>query len=50
MSAFVSVPETSIWMLWWQHNTAVLLSFLLFFAIFGMIAYSVSARERSAFA
>ena len=46
MSAYVSVPESSIWMRWWQHNAAVLLSFLVFFGLFGVLAYQVSARER----
>ena len=46
MVAYVSVPATHVLMLWWQHNTAVLLSFLLFFAIFGVIAYRVAVRER----
>jgi diguanylate cyclase (GGDEF)-like protein len=46
MYCYVSVPETSIRVLWWQHNAAVLLSFLLFFAIFGLIAYRVSGQER----
>lgn len=46
MSAYVSVPATHVRVLWWQHNAAVLLSFLLFFAIIGVIAYRVSARER----
>ncbi len=46
MLAFVSVPEKFIAIRWWEHNYPVLLIFLVYLVVIGIIALRLSARER----
>ena len=44
--AYVSVPASTIADRWWRHNAPILISFLVFFGLFVVIAYRVTRRER----
>jgi diguanylate cyclase (GGDEF)-like protein len=44
--AYVSIPYSSIWQKWWEHNSPVLAVFLVFVIIFGVIAFWVTHQER----
>ena len=46
MYAYVSIPYSYIWRKWWEHNSPVLGVFLVFVAIFGVIAFWVTVHER----
>jgi diguanylate cyclase (GGDEF)-like protein len=45
--AYVSVPAAYLVDRWWRNNAPILISFILFFAAFVVIAYRVTKRERS---
>ena len=45
MYAYVSVPAAYLSQRWWQNNQPVLMSFVVFFGFFVMIAYRVTKRE-----
>ena len=45
MFAYVSVPASYLVQRWRQHNEPVLISFLLFFILFVLVAYRVTKRE-----
>ena len=45
MYAYISVPAGYLAQRWWQHNLAVLISFVAFFGLFIAIAYLVTKRE-----
>ena len=44
--AYVSAPASTIVDRWWRHNAPILISFLVFFGLFVVIAYRVTRRER----
>ena len=44
--AYVSVPASTIVDRWWLYNAPILISFLVFFGLFVVIAYRVTRRER----
>ncbi len=46
MLAFVSVPERYIAVRWWDHNYPVLLIFLVYIVVIGIIGFRLSRRER----
>ncbi len=46
MYAYVSVPASYVVNRWWRHNVPILISFVVFFSIFVVIAYRVTKRER----
>ncbi len=46
MLAFVSVPEKYIAVRWWEHNYPVLLIFLVYLVVIGIIGFKLSRRER----
>lgn len=47
MYADVSVPASYVIDRWWRHNAPILVSFVVFFGLFAVIAYRVTKRERS---
>lgn len=46
MYAYVSIPYGYVWHKWWEHNSPLLGMFLVFVAIFGIIAFWVTRQER----
>lgn len=47
MYAYVSVPAAYLVDRWWRNNAPILISFILFFGVFVIIAYRVTMRERA---
>lgn len=45
MYAYVSVPASYVVQRWWRHNAPILISFVVFFGLFVVIAYRVTKRE-----
>ncbi|WP_051180770.1 EAL domain-containing protein [Thermithiobacillus tepidarius DSM 3134] len=45
MTAYVSVPQTLLWMRWWEHNAPVFAGFVIYFAIFLGVGKFVVRRE-----
>lgn len=43
--AYVSVPARYLLQRWWQHNAPILISFIVFFGLFVIIAYRVTKHE-----
>lgn len=46
MVAFVSVPESLIFLRWWQHNYAGLLSLVLYLILIGLVTLRLRGREK----
>jgi len=45
MYAYISVPASYVIQRWWQHNTPIMISFIVFFGLFVLIAYRVTKHE-----
>ena len=43
--AYISVPASYVIHRWWQHNAPILISFVVFFSLFFLIAYRVTKHE-----